>query len=275
MTQPPANPPLPPPPEQVGLFGQFQRTREALMGLLQAHIELLRAEINEILDQLKLIATQAGVALAFALIVGTMLYVGGFLFIGEWLFGSMGWGFAMGVLFGIDMIVLMVLGIIGARASSAAISFVLALLVTVGLALVLGYNIASDAAANTAGQLADPVNSPGLVAAIGGAIVFGILFLLIFWRMAGTDGAFAGLIVGLIVGLLLGWLIAGAPWTWPPAVGFAITIGLIFWPLFAFAIAWPSIDIEERFSRLYPRQSIEAAQETREWLEEQWQSRRP
>ena len=39
--------------------------------------------------------------------------------------------------------------------------------------------------------------------------------------------------------------------------------------------AWPSLDPAERFGRLYPRQSMEAANETREWLEEQWQTRLP
>ncbi len=99
--------------------------------------------------------------------------------------------------------------------------------------------------------------------------------MLVFWRMGGGGGALGGLIFGFVIGLLLGWLIGGAPWTWPPAVGFSITIGLLAWPLFAAALAWPGLDVGERFSRLYPRQSIEAANETKAWLEEQWQTRRP
>ena len=39
--------------------------------------------------------------------------------------------------------------------------------------------------------------------------------------------------------------------------------------------AYPSLDPAERFARLQPRQSMEAAQETRAWLEEQWQTRLP
>ena len=43
-----------------GLGAQFGRTRAAFVGLFQAHVDLLKAEISEIASQLKLIATQAG-----------------------------------------------------------------------------------------------------------------------------------------------------------------------------------------------------------------------
>jgi len=265
----------PPPPGQTSLLGQFQQTRASFMRLLHAHIDLLKAEIGEILGLLKTMAALAAVVLVVALMVGNLLYIGGFLFLGEWLFGSIGWGLAHGVLFGIGLIVALALGIIGARARSSVVSFLIAAVITILLALGLGSNVLSDAAANLATNLASPLNSPGLVAAVGGAIVFAILFALLFARLAGGGGAIGGLVIGAVLGLLFGWIIAGAPWTWPPAVGFAITFGLMLWPLLSFVIAWPSIKLEERFSRLYPRQSIEAANETRAWLEEQWQKRRP
>ena len=71
------------------------------MRLFQAHIELLKAEFNDILGELKVLATQAGIALGIALMTAILLWVGGFLFLGEWLFGSIGWGLAHGLLFGI------------------------------------------------------------------------------------------------------------------------------------------------------------------------------
>ena len=95
------------------------------------------------------------------------------------------------------------------------------------------------------------------------------------WRLAGVGGGIGGLVIGAILGALVGWLIAGAPWTWPPAVGFGITIGLLAWIILQVVLAAPSLDIEKRFSRLYPRQSIEAVNETRAFLEEQWRSRQP
>ena len=47
---------------------------------------------------------------------GTLLWVGGFLFLGEWLFGSIGWGLAHGLLFGIGLIV--ALGLAGLACSA-------------------------------------------------------------------------------------------------------------------------------------------------------------
>ena len=58
------------------------------------------------MGQVKVLATlRPALILALALFTATMLYVGGFLFLGEWLFGSIGWGFAHGVLFGMAIIV--------------------------------------------------------------------------------------------------------------------------------------------------------------------------
>lgn len=262
-------------PEPASLLGQVGKTRASFKSLFQAHVGLFKAEIGAIVDQIKQMATYAGVALALALLLANLLYIGGFLFIGEWLFGSIGWGLAHGLLFGVGLIVTMILGIMGARMGSAAGSFALSIVVIVLLSLALGSNVLSNGAANIAGQLAAPLNSPGLVAAIGGALVLALVFALVFARVAGRGGAIGGFIGGAIIGLLVGWIAAGAAWTWPPAVGFAITFGLILWPIFNLALAWPGINLEERFGGLYPRQSIEAVNETKAWLEEQWQTRRP
>lgn len=259
----------------ASLFEQFGHTRGSFRALFSAHVVLFKAEISDILNQLKSMAALAGMALAVALVVGNMLYIGGFLFLGEWLFGSIGWGLAHGVLFGLGLMVALGLGIVGARRSGTLVSFLIASVIAIALALGLGSNVFSNAAANLAAQLPAPLNSNGIVAALGGALVVAILFALIFARIAGVRGAIGGFVLGAILGLLFGWVAAGAPWTWPPAVGFAITVGLLLWPVLNFAISWPSVNVEERFSSLYPRQSIEAVNETRDWMKEQWQTRRP
>lgn len=259
----------------AGVGEQFGRTRASFSRLLRAHVDLLRAEMGEIIDQLKVIATQAGIALALALLVGNMLYIGGFLFIGEWLFGSIGWGLAHGVLFGLALIAILVLAILGAPARTAALGFLVAVVLTVVIALVCGSNVGYNTAAYLAGQVVSPFNSAGVVALLAGLVIGAMLFAILLALVGGRSGLVAGLVVGALLGMPIGWLIAGAPWTWPPAVGFAITIGLISWPILAALFALPGLDIGERFARLYPRQSIEAAEETRAWLEEQWQSRRP
>ena len=89
------------------LIEQFGRTKSSFTKLVSAHIGLLKAEIGEIVGQIKVIGTLAGVALVALLFVGNMLYIGGFLFTGEWLFGSMGWGLAHGVLFGLAIVVVL------------------------------------------------------------------------------------------------------------------------------------------------------------------------
>ena len=259
----------------AGFGEQFGRTRQAFSGLFSAHMGLLRAELGEIFAQLKIMATLAGIALGFALLMIIMLYVGGFLFLGEWLFGSIGWGLAHGVLFPLAVIVVLGFGILGAPARTAIVSFLLAAVLAVGLALLLGSNVVYETADYFAQQLAPPFNSAATVSLIFGALVVGLLLAIVAWRAGGAGAAVAGLIAGAILGLLLGWLLGGIAWEWPPAVGLAITLGLILWPIIHGALAWPRLDLEERFGRLKPRQTMEAATETKEWLEEQWQTRRP
>ena len=258
-----------------GLNRQIGATKASFGRLWRAHIALLKAEFNDIAGQIKMIATQAGIALGIALMTGTLLYVGGWLFIGEWLFGSIGWGLAHGVLFGLALIVVLVFAILGARARTAAFSFLLALLVIIGLALVCGSNVANHAASSLAASLSSPFDSPPLVALLTGALFGAILFSLMFARVAGRGGFIGGLFLGAVLGMPVGWLIGGAPWSWPPAIGFAVTIGLIAWPILHAVIAWPGLDPGERFKKLYPQQSIDAANETKAWLEEQWQTRKP
>ncbi len=257
------------------LIEQFGKTRRSFSRLLKSHLDLFKAEVGEILGQIKTIGTLAGVALAFALMVGNMLYIGGFLFFGEWLFGSIGWGLAHGVLFGLDIVIVMAFGILGAKASTAIVSYVLATVLSIGLALVCGLNVAYDVAASVAANLVAPLNGPGVVAAAAGALIVAVVFALIFWRLMGGAGAIVGFILGFILGAPVGWLVGGAPWTWPPAAGFAVTIGLIAWPILQAALAVPGLDPVARFSKLYPKQSIEAANETKAWLEEQWRKRQP
>jgi len=209
-------------------------------------------------------------ALVVGLLVAIMLYVGGFLFLGEWLFGSMGWGLAHGVFFGIALIVLLAMAILGAPTGRSVLAFVLSVLVVIGLALLMGSSVTYDLSAQVAAQLAAPFDSPAVIAALTGAILVGILLTILPWRLAGAGAAVLGLGIGLILGAILGVVVGGVQWSWPPAVGFAITIGLIVWPILHVGLVWPAIDIEARFSRLQPKQSMEAFEQTREWLEERW-----
>ena len=119
------------------------------------------------------------------------------------------------------------------------------------------------------------LNATGVVAAVGGAVVIGIVGFIAGWFAGRLRGAVAGLAIGALVGLAVGFLMAGIPWDWPPAAGFGVTIGLVAWPLLGAALAWPKLDLEEYFARLQPKETIAAVTETREWLQNQAQSRLP
>ncbi len=256
-------------------MGQVGRTKNSFQKLLNAHIDLLKAEINEILSQVAVIAGQAGAILLFGLVTFSMLYVGGLLFLGEWLFGSIGWGFAHGVLLGLAIIVNVGLVIAGAKGTRLVAAFVVALVVMFVVSLLCGSNVAYDAANSLSGNFAQPIGTPGVVALVAGIVFGAVLFTLLLSVVSGRNGAIGGFFLGAILGALLGWLIAGAPWTWQPAFGFAITIALLAWIILAVVFAVPGLDPAAKFSKMYPQKSVESFDETRAWLEEQWRSRQP
>lgn len=220
-------------------------------------------------------AWKAGLALGLGLLMLVMLYVGGLLFLGEWLFGSIGWGLAHGVLLPLALIVAFGLGIVGGTRGPALTGFLAGVLVAVGVALLLGLNVAWQTASYFANMFVAPLDTPGAIGAIAGAVVVGLLLLLLLGRVAGVGGAIAGLILGALIGALLGFGMAVDEWTWGPAVGLGITLGLITWPIVNLSLTWPRLDMEAHFARLKPQQTMEAVAETREWLEEQWQTRSP
>jgi hypothetical protein len=261
-------------PSAPGFFEQFSRTRGAFRRLIDAHFALLRAELGEILSDLRGLALLAAVALGLALLAANMLYIGGFLFVGEWLFGSMGWGLAHGLLLAVTLIVAIVLLMLGATVRPIVGSLVLAALLAVGMTVLLASNVVHDTAAYFGAQLAAPFNTGEALAAIVVAVVLGLLLALVLARVAGVVGLVGGLIGGAILGAIMGWVV-GSTWTLPPAVGFAITIGFMAWAGLAVAFSFPGLDPGARFARLQPRQTIETVNETREWLAKEVQARRP
>jgi hypothetical protein len=261
--------------EAPGLGEQFRRTRASFSRLIRAHIALFRAELGEILAIIGGMAARAGAILGLALLMGIMLYVGGLLFLGEWLFGSIGWGLAHGVLLPIALIVALGLGIVGGTRGPALASLAIAVVVAVLIALLIGLNLAFETADYFAAEFGPPLDSPGAIGAIAGAVVLGLLLSLLGGRLGGVGGGLFGLVLGALLGALIGFAFAFSEWTWGPAVGLAIAIGLITWPVVNVALTWPRLDIEAHFARLKPAQTMEAVAETREWLEEQWQTRSP
>jgi hypothetical protein len=258
-----------------GLGAQFGRTRAAFARLIRAHVELLKAELGEIVGIVGGMVAKGALAFGLATLMGIMLYVGGFLFIGEWLFGSIGWGLAHGTLLPIAGIVALILGVVGGTRGPALFSLFIATLLVVALGLLLGTNLLHSSAESLAGVLAPPLDSPAIVGTLSGLILIGLLLASLFWRLAGFGGALFGLFLGGLIGALLGFGFAADDWSWPPAIGLAISIGLIAWPILNIVFTWPRLDVEAHFNRLAPRQTMAAFEETRTWMEEQWASRSP
>ena len=252
------------------------------MNLARAHLDLLRAELDGILAEIKVIAALAGVILAMAFFVSLLLAIGGTLFLGEWLFGSIGWGVALGALGSIALIVAAAMGLVGAPRRVVVTPLGWGVALGVVVAVVLGANLARRAAEQVGTQLRsgalphlDPAWAPAVVGIVALAIVLGVIGLIALGRVGGPGGAVAGLVLGVIAGALIGWGWAGLTFSWHGAVAIGIAVGLLAW--IALMPAWmlrAGIDPSARFRRLWPKESYETAMQTKEWLETEWQKRR-
>jgi hypothetical protein len=144
---PPAEPPPPPPPppgeppRAPGLREQIEATRAAAKALVDAHIELARAEFEDIGGEIKRVAALVGVAIGAGLMAALLLAVGLPLFLGEVIFHSIGWGLLHGVLIGVAVAV--AAGITAAGVAPVRIAWAFAAGFFAGLAvsIVLGTNL--------------------------------------------------------------------------------------------------------------------------------------
>jgi len=139
--------------------------------------------------------------------------------------------------------------------------------------LALGTNVFRQGAIWAADQLrAGPFPAlsvewgPAIVGIVVGAIVLAIIGLAISIRAAG---------LGLVLGALLGWWLAGMTFSWQGAVAVGVTVGFsVAIAVMGWSVARADFDPSARFRRLYPQQSIDAAQQTKTRLEELWTKRR-
>jgi hypothetical protein len=246
---------------------QLFATRDAARGLASAHIDLAKAEIGDVLDEVKRIAALVGVAIAVLLLAGLLLPIGLALFVGETLFGSIGWGVLHGSLLLVDIGLMCVLLVV-ASARGIGGAFLLAVVVGVVVGVVLGLDLTNRAwtllGDQIAGQFAAS-DRPLVVAAGSLAIIGAVLGLLSAFR-GGAMAAVLGIIAGAIAGALLGALTAIAL---GPRVGAAIgvTVALLVWPAaMGLRVARAGFDGEEFKSRFWPETTIETTKETIEWV---------
>jgi MFS family permease len=238
--------------------------RTAVQRLVAAHVDLAKAELGDILDEIKGVAVLSGVAIGALILAGLLFGVGLFLFLAEWLFGSIGWGVLHGPLFLTGVAIAAVLAALGYGGGRIGLNFGLAVLVGVLVGVVLGADLTNRAWSALGDSIATNYSAdvrPLVVAAATLALLGGLLGLIAGARGGGIGGAIAGLLVGAIVGALLGAL--------GPRVGAAIgvTVALIAWPVFmGIGVARTGIDTDKLKDRFYPKATIDTTKETIEWV---------
>lgn len=243
------------------------------MRLVQAHVDLARAEFSDIADEVKRIVGFGAFALALVLFALMLLLIGLPLFLADWLLGSMGWGVLIGVLLALALAVTAVAGALGARGRASG----MAILAGLATALVVSLLLGSDAAYNAAGELVArgepalrvdlPPGWDRLVAgAVGGAVVGAVMLLLVGLVRRGSVRSALGLFVdGLIVGAVLGAIFGVTRYGWQVGTGIGITVGLLLWIVVAGTVI-AGLDVGTRFERLAPTVTIATARETWEWV---------
>jgi len=246
--------------------------------VLEAHIELLKAELAVAGRELGIIIGLAVGALFVAFLVAILLYVGTFLFMGEWLFGSMGWGIIHGTLLGFALIGFVAVNLAGGSVRAYGWGALVGVIVAVLLSIGLSFNVANDAAEWGAAQIEDQLRldehwAPTLVGLVVGGVITAVVALIGGWRSQWRFGSpLVMLVVGVVLGGFVGALFASTRWDNPDGVvGLAIMIGLLTWIIVGAGLAYlRGFDPEARYARLVPRESIVAFERTRDFLEEQW-----
>lgn len=109
-----------------GLREQIAAVRDGVMRLVHAHINLARTEASEIGAEIGRVALLAGVAFGALFVVALLLPIGGMLFFADWLFGSIGWGVLLGMLFLLDVALIAVLVALGVPGSRIGRDFLVA-----------------------------------------------------------------------------------------------------------------------------------------------------
>jgi hypothetical protein len=258
----------PDPDQPPGLRAQLGATFAAGKRLFRAHVDLAKAELSEIVDEVKRMVALIGAAIGILVLAALLFGIGLFLFLGEWLFGSIGWGVLLGTLLLVDVAIvafLLALDVTGARLGSAfAVAAVAGVVVGVVFAFDLthrGWTTLGDAMA--AGY--DPSTRTVLLAIGASAAIGAILGLLN--RMAGGVGdAVAGVLVGAVIGAIVGLLTVVSV---PPTVGAAlgVLVLLVVGPIMAARdLMRTGVDGEAIMKKFTPDETIGLTKETIEWV---------
>jgi hypothetical protein len=254
--------------EPPGLRAQAGATFGAAKRLIRAHVDLGKAEIGEIVGEVKRMVALAGVAIGAIVIAALLLTVGGLLFLGEWLFGSIGWGVLLGTLLLVDLAVMALLLALDVKGGRIGSSLLLAVVAGAVVGVVLALNLTHrgwTALGDSVAAAYDPSTRTVLLALGVSAAVFGVLGFLAGIRN-GLGSAFGSLLVGGVVGVLIGGLtVIDIPGTVGAAIG--VLVALLTWPILAGRdLARTGVDSEAIMRRFTPEETIGLTKETIEWV---------
>jgi MFS family permease len=254
------------------------------MRMLDAHITLLRAELEVTGREIGIIAGLALGAFVIVVLASILLYVGSFLFFGELLFGSMGWGIIHGTLLAAAVVGFVAINLAGGHVDRYGWGAIIGLVVTVVVAALLLSNVGNGGGETLRDWLNDnlvtedlPFGDAWLVTLSGlvlGGLVALVVALIAGWRsnLRGRElgaAGFAGFVIGAIIGAIWFSTRYAAP---DGVLGLAITIGLLSWIVAGIVLAARAgFDPEARYANLIPRESLAAFETTKEFLSEQWQ----
>jgi hypothetical protein len=233
---------------------------------LRAHIELAKAELDEIKGEVARAAGLGALAIAVVILASLLLAIGGILFAGEWIFGSIGWG----VLLGVELLVAIAITavLIALRVPGLGRDLLLALLTGIAVGLILGFNLPNElfrriGEASSLGV--DPAMRPLVVGLLLVGLVGALVGLVIGARGGGAKGAIGGLFAGFLLGALFGAFLS---------ITFGLRVGAALGTA-TFLLAWPvlmglrtqrqGIDVEALKARFTPTLTIDTTKESIEW----------
>lgn len=254
--------------EPPGLRAQLGATIEAGKRLFRAHVDLAKAEIGEIVGEVKRIVALAGMALGAILMAVLLLFVGGLLFLGEWLFGSIGWGVLLGFLLLLDVAVIALLIALDQKPAKVSSSLLVAVVIGVGVGLLFGLDLTHRGWTSLGDSLAsayDP-NTRAVLLAVGSSAAILGLFGFATGISRGIGHAFGRLLVWAVIGVFVGLLtVVSIPAQVGAALGVMAT--LIAWPVIAGReLLRTGVDGEALAKKFTPQQTIDLTKETIEWV---------
>jgi hypothetical protein len=214
-----------------GLREQIGATRDATKRLVGAHVELAKAELGEVMDEVKKVAILVGIAIAAGIAASLLLAVGMPLFLGELLFGSIGWGILIGLLLLAAMAVGGAVAALGVGGTKLGRAFGVALLIGVAVGVILALNLTHRGwtlAGESLLPLADAGPRPLVTAVLVLPIVVGLIagLLAVARSLGGGAGAGSGPEVGARVAAGIPTAVFAA---WATAFIYSYTSG-VAWP---------------------------------------------